>query len=283
MGWGQVQGATLEERGLKYGDGNIGMQDEHARAVGKHAAAGAHGPPAPAEPLAPQVHGCWCHWSLGQVPARGLPQHLQAPWTASTCPVKSHTSPGRVSICSPEPHVATQGKGHSPTCPRGSVGAGWGAGVARGHWVGLYPHGRARARGEGHGGAAVIVQVHHGMGAGDEAVQGWPRLPLSKTLDVALLEREGTESEGGSAPGSVQLCSSPPKPALCNPTQRSTQALQGLAEQGVQPHPFPGHMLPTLPAACFYCSCSVFSHQFTFAFQRQMKCSMAGTSQLRPS
>lgn len=116
MGWGQVQGATLEERGLKYGDGNIGMQDEHARAVGKHAAAGAYGPPAPAEPLAPHVHGCWCHWSLGQVPARGLPQHLQAPWTASTCPVKSHTSPGRVSICSPEPPRA---KGTAPPVPGG--------------------------------------------------------------------------------------------------------------------------------------------------------------------
>lgn len=281
-GLGAGAGSYSEENGLKYGDGNIGMQDEHARAMGKHAAAAAQGPPVPAELLAPHVHGCWCHWSLGQVPARGLPLHLQAPWTASACPVKSHTSPGRVSICSPEPHVAAQGKGHSPTCPRGSVGAGWGAGVARGHWVGLYPHGRARARGEGHGGAAVIVQVHHGVGAGDEAVQGWPRLPLSKTLDVALLERRGTESEGGSAPGSVQLCSSPPKPALCDPTQPSTQALQGLDTAGCTALSLPWAHASHLPHCLFLLQLQHFWPPVYICLQR-LKCSMAGTSQLSPS
>lgn len=64
-GWGQAWGAALGERELKYGEGNVGMQDEHARAVGEHAAAGAQGTLAAAEPLAPHIHGCWCHRSLG--------------------------------------------------------------------------------------------------------------------------------------------------------------------------------------------------------------------------
>lgn len=102
-------------------------------------------------------------------------------------------------------------------CPKRSVGAGWGAGVARGHWVGLYPHGGAGARGEGHGGAAVIVQVHHGMGAGDEAVEGWPRLPLSETLDVALHEK-GAEGEQALLPArSVPSPPIPPHPILSQP------------------------------------------------------------------
>lgn len=125
-GWGRCDGVGAgagscfrRKGGLKYGEGNVGMRDERARAVGKHAAAGAQGPPSPAEPLAPHVHRCWCPWSLGLVPAGGLPQHLRAPRAAGVCPVKSHTSPGRVSICSTEERMAARGPRAQPRLSQG--------------------------------------------------------------------------------------------------------------------------------------------------------------------
>lgn len=118
-GGGRHRELLSEKGGLKYGEGNVRMRDERARAVGKHAAAGAQGPPSPAEPLAPHVHGCWCPWSLGLVPAGRLPQHLQAPQAAGVCPVKSHTSPRRVSICSTEERMAARGPRAQPRLSQG--------------------------------------------------------------------------------------------------------------------------------------------------------------------
>lgn len=126
---------------------------------------------------------------------------------------KSHAAPRRVSVRSLHNPGAAHGRPRPKEQPRvslGSAGAGWGAGVARGHRVGLYPHSGAGARGEGHGGAAVIVQVHHGMGAGHQAGEGRARLPLPETLDVALRGRGGRrEGQGALLPA----CSIPHHPS----------------------------------------------------------------------
>lgn len=50
----------------------------------------------------------------------------------------------------------------------------------------LYPHGRAGACCQGHGGTTVVVHVDGGVSTGQEAVERGARLPLPKALYVAL-------------------------------------------------------------------------------------------------
>lgn len=73
MRWGAGASWCCLGRGLKYGEGNSGMQNECAQALGKHTIARAQTPLTPAKPLALHVHGRWCSWSLGRVPDGELP------------------------------------------------------------------------------------------------------------------------------------------------------------------------------------------------------------------
>lgn len=168
-----------------------------------------------AEPLTPRSMSPWVLVSpvLGLSPCPRVspaPPDPRASWARLA---KSHAAPTRVSVRSLHNPGAAHGRPRLKEQPRvslGAAGAGWGAGVARGHRVGLYPHSGAGARGEGHGGAAVIVQVHHGVGAGHQAGEGRARLPLPETLDVALRGRGGRREGQGAL---LLACSIPRRPS----------------------------------------------------------------------
>lgn len=105
------------------------------------------------------VERCWMHLQVHAKPTNGREERLQV-WVAAQAPLRYLHSQIRVTM---EDSVL-------------------------GAETGLYPHGRAGARRQGHGGATVIVHVNGSMSAGQEAVERGACLPLPKALDVALRE-----------------------------------------------------------------------------------------------